>query len=73
MIHAFRLLARFKLLRGTALDPFGYTAERKAERRLIAAVVGERPAMRQFLSDPAVLETPSRVAGRTLEQMAAVQ
>jgi indolepyruvate ferredoxin oxidoreductase len=35
MIHAFRLLARLKFLRGTALDPFGYTAERKAERKLI--------------------------------------
>jgi hypothetical protein len=73
MIHAFRLLARFKLLRGTAFDPFGYTAERKAEQRLIAAVVMERPAMRQFLSNPAVLETPSRVIGHPLEQMAAVQ
>jgi hypothetical protein len=35
MIHVFRLLARFKLLRGTAFDPLGYTAKRKAERRLI--------------------------------------
>jgi indolepyruvate ferredoxin oxidoreductase len=35
MIHAFRLLARLKFLRGTAFDPFGYTAERKAERKLI--------------------------------------
>ena len=30
------VLARFKGLRGTALDPFGYTAERKAERQLVA-------------------------------------
>jgi len=35
IIHAFRLLARFKFLRGTAFDPFGYTAERMAERKLI--------------------------------------
>ena len=35
MKHAFRLLAKFKGLRGTALDPFGYTAERKMERGLI--------------------------------------
>ena len=69
MIHVLRLLARFKLLRGTAFDPLGYTAKRKAEQRLIAAVVMERPAMRQFLSNPAVLETPSRVTGCTLEQM----
>ncbi len=31
----FRLLARGKSLRGTVLDPFGHTAERRAERRLI--------------------------------------
>ncbi|MFC5391740.1 indolepyruvate ferredoxin oxidoreductase family protein [Bosea vestrisii] len=30
-----RLLARLKGLRGTAFDPFGYTAERKMERALI--------------------------------------
>ena len=35
MIHVFRLLARFKFLRGTAFDPFGCRAERKAERRQI--------------------------------------
>ena len=35
MIHAFRLLARLKFLRGTAWDPFGRTAERKTERKLI--------------------------------------
>jgi indolepyruvate ferredoxin oxidoreductase len=35
MIHAFRLLARLKFLRGTAFDLFGYAAERKAERRLV--------------------------------------
>lgn len=35
MIHVFWLPARFKFLRGTAFDPFGYTAERKTERKLI--------------------------------------
>ena len=33
---AFHLLARLKRLRGTPFDPFGYTAERKMERTLIA-------------------------------------
>ncbi|GIX36025.1 MAG: indolepyruvate ferredoxin oxidoreductase [Lysobacteraceae bacterium] len=33
--HAFRLLARLRFLRGTALDVFGYTAERRMERQLI--------------------------------------
>jgi indolepyruvate ferredoxin oxidoreductase len=35
MHGAFRVLARLKRLRGTALDPFGHTAERKTERALI--------------------------------------
>jgi indolepyruvate ferredoxin oxidoreductase len=36
MLGAFRLLAKAKRLRGTPLDPFGRSAERKAERALIA-------------------------------------
>ena len=35
MLPAFKLLAKFKFLRHTAFDPFGYTAERKLERQLI--------------------------------------
>ena len=35
MMRVFGVLARLKGLRGTALDPFGYTRERRAERRLI--------------------------------------
>ena len=34
MLRVFRLLARCKRLRGTRLDPFGYTRERRAEREL---------------------------------------
>jgi indolepyruvate ferredoxin oxidoreductase len=36
MLSAFRLLMHLKFLRGTALDPFGYSAERRTERKLIA-------------------------------------
>ena len=36
MMRVFRLLARLKGLRGTRWDVFGYTAERRAERALIA-------------------------------------
>jgi len=35
VIPLFRLLARFRKLRGTAFDPFGMTAERRMERALI--------------------------------------
>jgi indolepyruvate ferredoxin oxidoreductase len=35
MYPAFTLLAKFKGLRGTALDVFGYTEERRTERKLI--------------------------------------
>jgi indolepyruvate ferredoxin oxidoreductase len=35
MLTVFRLMAKLKFLRGTVLDPFGYTAERKTERQLV--------------------------------------
>jgi indolepyruvate ferredoxin oxidoreductase len=41
IFRAFELLTRFKFLRGTAFDPFGYTAERRMER----ALPGEYGAM----------------------------
>ena len=37
MMSAYRLLAKFKFLRGTALDVFGYSAERRDARRQIDA------------------------------------
>ena len=36
MMPAFRVLAKFKFLRGTAFDPFGRSPERRNERKLIA-------------------------------------
>src|SRR6266852_5970357 len=36
MLTVFRLMAKLKFLRGTALDPFGYTADRKIERQLVS-------------------------------------
>lgn len=44
MLRTMSLLARFRRLRFTPFDPFGYTAERKMERRLIAEyedIIGE--------------------------------
>src|SRR5581483_5132691 len=36
MLSLFGALKRFKFLRGTPFDPFGYAAERRTERKLIA-------------------------------------
>jgi indolepyruvate ferredoxin oxidoreductase len=36
MLKAFAVLAKFKFLRGTLLDPFGYSQDRRTERKLIA-------------------------------------
>ena len=36
MLRLFGMLKRFKALRGTAFDPFGYSGERRTERQLIA-------------------------------------
>ena len=36
MLTLLGVLAKFKGLRGTPLDPFGYTTERRTERRLVA-------------------------------------
>lgn len=36
ILPAFRMLAKMKMLRGTALDVFGYTTERRMERGLIS-------------------------------------
>jgi indolepyruvate ferredoxin oxidoreductase len=44
MARAFRILARFRFLRGTPFDPFGRSAERRAERQMIRdyeAMIGE--------------------------------
>ena len=36
LVSAFKLLARLKFLRGTAFDIFGYSDDRKSERKLLA-------------------------------------
>ncbi|MFM9976006.1 MAG: indolepyruvate ferredoxin oxidoreductase family protein [Beijerinckiaceae bacterium] len=46
MLSAFAILAKFKALRGTRLDIFGYSAERKMERLLI----GEYEGMIDYVS-----------------------
>ncbi|WP_075214844.1 indolepyruvate ferredoxin oxidoreductase family protein [Mongoliimonas terrestris] len=55
MLPVFRLLAKGRVLRSTALDPFGWTAERRHERAMIAA----------FEADLALIE--SRLTPETLD------
>jgi indolepyruvate ferredoxin oxidoreductase len=80
MMKAFGVLAKFRRLRGTALDPFGYTAERRAERALIEeyrarverALATLTPAT--HASAVAVAEVPEHIRGygpikeRSIEQ-----
>jgi indolepyruvate ferredoxin oxidoreductase len=57
----FRLLRHGKFLRGTALDPFGYQTERKAERALIEEYSGD---LRRVLAAlrPETMETAIALA-----------
>ncbi|WP_442595775.1 indolepyruvate ferredoxin oxidoreductase family protein [Parapusillimonas sp. JC17] len=65
----FRLLARGKALRGTWLDPFSYTEERKMERRLIREFQAALRVMTEHLDErtfPLALELadlPQKVRG----------
>lgn len=69
MKYAFRLLAKFKGLRGSALDPFGRTEERKLERQLISdyeAMLDQvLPALSQnnYDSALALAGLPERIRG----------
>jgi len=56
MLRAFALLARLRRLRGTWLDVFGYTAERRMERRLIAEY-------RAMIDDVSARLSPANHAG----------
>ncbi|MCF5284211.1 indolepyruvate ferredoxin oxidoreductase family protein, partial [Pseudomonas syringae] len=49
MLRAFDVLARFKFLRGTALDPFGHSLERQQERALIDRYVSDVELILQHL------------------------
>jgi indolepyruvate ferredoxin oxidoreductase len=63
---AFRLLARMKRLRGTPLDPFGHTAERRMERELIEWYAG---LMRRCADEvaPATLDAWATVLAAPME------
>jgi indolepyruvate ferredoxin oxidoreductase len=62
MLKAFGMLAKMKRLRGTALDPFGRTEERKMERRLIKdyeALIGELLARLSYENHALAVEIAS--------------
>jgi indolepyruvate ferredoxin oxidoreductase len=69
MLGVFRTLARFRVLRGTPLDIFGYSADRKLERDLIAGYEKDVDTVLGLLSpvthDTAVeiLSLPDRIRG----------
>ena len=69
MLPAFRLLARMRGLRGSAFDIFGYSADRKLERDLIAGYEKDVATVLGLLSpathDTAVelLSLPDRIRG----------
>jgi indolepyruvate ferredoxin oxidoreductase len=69
MLPVFRTLARFRFLRGTALDIFGYSADRKMERDLIAGYEKDVATVLSLLSpvnaDIAIelLSLPDRIRG----------
>ena len=69
MFKAFGVLARFKFLRGSGLDPFGYTAERRRERALIEQYEGDMVAALGRLSPAnvadvlALAELPDTIRG----------
>ncbi|MBN8991528.1 MAG: indolepyruvate ferredoxin oxidoreductase family protein [Rhizobiales bacterium] len=69
MMPLFRMLAKMKGLRGTALDVFGYSADRKLERDLIAGYEKDVATVLGLLS-PVTLDTaieilslPDRIRG----------
>lgn len=65
----FAKLAKFKFLRGTALDIFGYTEERKEERKLIIHFQGSVAYIMEHLTDKnlgvalEIMELPMKVRG----------
>ncbi|WP_289145132.1 indolepyruvate ferredoxin oxidoreductase family protein [uncultured Sphingobium sp.] len=69
MMGAFRMLARMRGLRGTMFDPFGYLAERKAERAMVDAYEAEIRALSSTLTAAnladhvALASLPDRIRG----------
>ena len=69
MMSVFRVMAKFRFLRGTALDVFGYSADRKLERDLIAGYEKDVATVLGLLSQAnhdiavEILSLPDRIRG----------
>jgi indolepyruvate ferredoxin oxidoreductase len=69
MLGVFRVMAKFRFLRGTALDVFGYSADRKLERDLIAGYEKDVATVLGLLSQAnhdiavEILSLPDRIRG----------
>jgi indolepyruvate ferredoxin oxidoreductase len=69
MLQAFRLLARFKFLRGGFFDVFGRTEERRTERRLIGEYVAvieeiiQRLSHENYATAVELAKVPERIRG----------
>jgi indolepyruvate ferredoxin oxidoreductase len=69
MMGAFRILAKLKGLRGSWLDPFGYSADRKLERMLIADYerwldeIARRLRSETYDTAVALAELPEKIRG----------
>ena len=66
MLSAFGVLAKGKRFRGTALDAFGYTAERRLEREMIVNYEGVLGEIGERLS-PANHKTATALAALALD------
>ncbi len=65
MMKAFAVLAKFKFLRGTPLDPFGYTQERRTERKLVTEY---RAMLETVLAELSPANYPTAVALASLPE-----
>ena len=70
MMPVFRMLAKLRVLRGTPLDIFGYSADRKLERDLIAGyekdvatVLGLLSPVNASIPRSRLLSLPDRIRG----------
>jgi indolepyruvate ferredoxin oxidoreductase len=69
VLRMFRVLAPLRVVRGTVLDPFGHSEERRAERRLIADYEADieeilrRLAPATLATSVALASVPDRIRG----------